>query len=47
MDYKTIRHISIAMAVLDSRYALVRNGHFEIDDDGQRNEIFPCEFCPS
>ena len=30
-----------------SRGILVRNGQFEIDDDGHRNEIFPCEFCPS
>ena len=29
------------------RFTLVRNGQFKIDDDGHRNEIFPCEFCPS
>ena len=29
------------------RSALERNGQFKIDDDGHRNEIFPCEFCPS
>ena len=29
------------------RFVLVRNGQFKIDDDGHRNEIFPCEFCPS